>query len=1005
MTDGPSAVASASDALPQQPPKRAAKPPHHFPIVGVGASAGGLAAFEAFFSGMPAKGNMGMAFVLVQHLAPDHKSLLSELIRRCTRMPVLEVEDGMVVQANCVYVIPPNCEMRLSHGALHVQPPTAPHGQRLPIDDFFVSLAQEQGERAIGIVLSGMGADGTLGVRAIKDAGGLVMAQSDAASESDGMPQSAIATGLVDYQLSPAEMPAQLLTDVAHTSGALPHSAGPGVAKSASALRKAFALLRTQTGHDFSQYKPSTIYRRIERRMAVHHTDSMESYVKFLEQTPAEVQALFQDFLIGVTNFFRDPAAFEALEAQVLPGLFKGKPAGATVRVWCTGCSTGEEAYSIAILLVERMEALKQNYMLQVFATDIDSRAIATARAGIYPASIAADISPQRLARFFTLDAGGKSYRIHKSIRDVLVFSEQDLIKDPSFSRLDLISCRNLLIYLTADLQKRLIPLFHYALLPGGHLFLGSSEGIGEFESLFTVLDRKAKIYQRKEDLQGAQRAALSRAIEPVLAPTKARVLHSAAHAKQPGKQPLRELMEQALLRQVTPACVVVNAGGDIVYVHGHTGLYLEASQGEAGIQNILKMARPGLRPALSTALHQAIQSKQTMRAAKLKVKTQGPDSYVNLTVQQVASNANEAADAALYLVTLEDTPAPEPVPTAPAAALGTPDVAPDAQARINALTQELRDKDEYLQSTHEQLESSNEELKSSVEEMQSVNEELQSTNEELETSKEELQSVNEELATVNSELQTKVTDLSRSNNDMNNLLAGTGVGTVFVDQQLKILRFTPAASAIINLIPSDLGRSVGHIVSNLVGYNSLVDDVQMVLRNLEPKALEVQTSGKAWYTLHIQPYRTLDNVVEGAVISFEDITEIVRTRGALEKANDLLRLAVVVRDSHDAITVQDLDGQTLAWNPGAVRLYGWSEAQALKMNVRERIPAELREGALAALASLSRAEVLQPYKTQRLTLSGQVLDVSIVSTALMDAQGAMYAIATTERAKAPKAA
>jgi two-component system CheB/CheR fusion protein len=957
---------------------------------------------------MPAKADMGMAFVLVQHLAPDHKSLLSALIRRCTRMPVLEVEDGMVVQANCVYVIPPNVDMDLSNGVLHLQSPLAPHGQRLPIDHFFASLAQELGERAIGIVLSGMGADGTLGVRAIKDAGGMVMAQSDAPSESEGMPHSAIATGLVDYQLPPVKMAAQLLADVAHEAGAQPLGAGSSAAQSASALRKAFALLRTQTGHDFSQYKPSTIYRRIERRMAVHQTDSMETYVKFLEQTPAEVQALLQDFLIGVTNFFRDPAAFEFLETQVLPGLFKGKPVGATVRVWCTGCSTGEEAYSIAILLVERMEALKQNYLLQVFATDIDARAITAARAGTYPASIAADMSAQRLARFFTLEPGGKSYRIHKSIRDVLVFSEQDLIKDPSFSKLDLISCRNLLIYLTADLQKRLIPLFHYALLPGGHLFLGSSEGIGEFDSLFTVLDRKAKIYQRKEDLQGVQRAALSRAIAPVLAPTKARVLHSAAHPKQPGKQPLRELMEQALLRQVTPACVVVNAGGDIVYVHGHTGLYLEASQGEAGIQNILKMARPGLRPALSTALHQATQSRQTTRAAKLRVKTSGQDSYVNLTVQQVASNANEAADAALYLVTLEDTPAPEPAPSAPGATLGAPPgsayAAPDAQARIQALTQELRDKDEYLQSTHEQLESSNEELKSSVEEMQSVNEELQSTNEELETSKEELQSVNEELATVNSELHTKVTDLSRANNDMNNLLAGTGVGTVFVDQQLKILRFTPAASAIINLIPSDLGRSVGHIVSNLVGYSSLVDDVQMVLRSLEPKALEVQTSGKAWYTLHIQPYRTLDNVVEGAVISFEDITDIVRTRGALEKANDLLRLAVVVRDSHDAITVQDLDGQTLAWNPGAVRLYGWSEAQALQMNVRDRIPADLREGALATLASLSRAEVLQPYKTQRLTSGGQVVDVSIISTALMDAHGTMYGIATTERAKAPLA-
>jgi two-component system CheB/CheR fusion protein len=977
---------------------------HAFPVVGIGASAGGLAAFEAFFSGMPADTEPGMAFVLVQHLAPDHKSILCELIRRYTRMQVFEVENGMVVQVNCVYVIPPNFDMAMLHGALHLLDPVAPRGQRLPIDYFFASLAQDQGENAVGIVLSGTGSDGTPGVRAIKNAGGMVMAQSTASSEFDGMPQSAIATGQVDYQLPPAEMPARLLAYLAHTVGMPPPGTGKASAKSVNALKRAFVLLRAQTGHDFSQYKPSTIWRRVGRRMAVHQINSMEAYVQYLQQTPAEVDALFKDLLIGVTNFFRDPQAFEFLETRVLPELFEGKVAGGSVRVWCTGCSTGEEAYSIAILLVERMEALKQNFTLQVFATDIDNRAIVTARAGIYPASIAADINPERLARFFTPEPGGKGYRIHKSIRDVLVFSEQDLIKDPSFSKLDLISCRNLLIYLDGDLQKRLIPLFHYALVPGGRLFLGSSEGIGEFEGLFTVLDRKAKVYQRREDLHGVQRDAVTRVIEPVLAPAK-RSLHSPARAtKRADKLPLRNLMEQALLRQVTPATVLINAAGDILYVHGQTGMFLEPSQGEAGIQNILKMARQGLRPALSTALHQTVQSRQSTSASQLSVLINGKSNYARFTVQQVDSSVNDPADAVLYLVTLEGTPAPESELATPPVTEGSHELGTEAQTRINALIQELRVKDEYLQSTHEELESSNEELKSSVEEMQSVNEELQSTNEELETSKEELQSVNEELATVNTELQTKVIDLSRSNNDMNNLLAGTGVGTVFVDHQLKILRFTPAASAIINLIPGDVGRSVAHIASNLVDYSGLVDDVQEVLRTLIPKALEVQTSARAWYNLHIQPYRTLNNVIEGAVISFENITEMVRSREALEKANDLLRLAVVVRDSHDAITMQDLDGRTLAWNPGAVRLYGWSETQALRMNVRDRIPVELRDDALANLARLSRAEVLQPYKTKRLTVDNRVLDVSIISTALIDAEGKMYGIATTERAKAPVA-
>jgi two-component system CheB/CheR fusion protein len=975
------------------------KPPT-FPIVGIGASAGGLAAFEAFFSGMPAERDPGMAFVLVQHLAPDHKSILTELIRRYTRMQVFEVEDGMRVFPNCAYIIPPNYDMSLLDGALHLLEPVAARGQRLPINYFFESLASDQRELAIGIVLSGTGSDGTLGVRAIKAAGGMVMAQSATSSEFDGMPCSAIATGLVDYQLTPAEMPAQLMAYATHAFGKVRSSRSLVKPNAEGSLKKIFVLLRAQTGHDFSHYKPSTIYRRVERRMAVYQVDTIDSYVKYLQQTPPEVEALFRDLLIGVTNFFRDPEAFAVLETEVVPKLFAGKSAGSNVRVWSTGCSTGEEAYSLAILLVEQMETLKQSYTLQVFATDIDSRAITSARVGLFPASIASDISPERLARFFTLEPGGQAYRIQKSIRDLLVFSEQDLIKDPPFSKLDLISCRNLLIYLDAELQKKLIPLFHFALNPNGMLFLGTSEGVGEFGELFAVLDRKAKLYQRKEDLLGVQRATLNRLIAPVSATDVSLPNRGARMAALPSKLPLRELIEQTLLRHIAPASALVTMSGDIVYLHGRTGMYLEPAAGEPGIQNILKMAREGLRPALSTALHHAVTGHATSFALKTRVKTNGHFTLVNVSVRPVPTappSTTGLADTPLFLVMLEEAPESAVVPTTDDSSVI---IASDAQARILALTQELRDKDEYLRSTHAELESSNEELRSSNEEMQSVNEELQSTNEELETSKEELQSVNEELATVNTELQTKVGDLSRANNDMNNLLAGTGVGTVFVDYELRLLRFTPAASSIINLILSDVGRPVAHIVSNLVGYSSLMVDIKAVLANLVPIEREVQTSAGQWYTLRIQPYRTLDNVIEGAVISFVDITEIVRVRNELHKANDLLRLAVVVRDAHDAITVQDLSGKTLAWNPGAVRLYGWSEVQALQMNVHERIPESKREGALLKLASLSRSEVLQPYLTQRLTVTGAVLEVSIISTALLDEKGQMYAIATTERAK-----
>ena len=971
-----------------------------FPVVGIGASAGGLAAFEAFFSGMPVDADPGMAFVLVQHLAPDHKSILTELIRRYTRMQVFEVEDGMVVQRNCAYIIPPNRDMAFLNGALQLLEPSAPRGQRLPIDFFFRSLAQDQRERAIGIVLSGTGSDGAQGVRAIKDEGGMVIAQTPESTEFDGMPRSAIATGLVDYELAPAAMAAQLIAYATHVFGHARHSVTLDSTRTEGALKKIFVLLRAQTGHDFSQYKPSTINRRIERRLAVHQIDGLGSYIRYLQQTPTEVEALFRDLLIGVTNFFRDPEAFRVLEEQVIPKLFVGKSAGAVVRVWSAGCSTGEEAYSIAILLQERIEALKQNYTVQFFATDIDSRAIATARAGVYPASIAADISSERLARFFSAESDKGSYRIHKSIRDMMVFSEHDIVKDPPFSKLDMISCRNLLIYLTAELQKRIIPLFHYALKTGGMLFLGTSEGVGEFVRQFAVLDRQAKVYQRKEDVYGMEHATLGRFL-PWPAPSDALAPRDTRKATSPGKLPLRQLTEQALLQQLAPASALVNGHGDILYLHGRTGMYLELAPGEAGISNILKMAREGLRQELTRALHKAVADNSIVRSPGLRVKTNGHFTWVNLTVCPVAADASTTPLSTLYLAILEDAPPPNPEreqhATLPSSA-AAPGPSADAETRIAALRDELRAKDEFLQSVNEELESSNEELKSSNEEMQSVNEELQSTNEELETSKEELQSVNEELCTVNSELQTKVADLSRANNDMNNLLAGTGIGTVFVDHQLRILRFTPSASAIINLIPTDVGRPVGHIVSNLINYNSLVSDIQTVLGTLIPKAVTVQTMERAWYTMRILPYRTLDNVIEGVVISFIDVTESVQTREALRKANELLRLAVVVRDAHDAITVQDLSGRTIAWNPGAVRMYGWSEAEALLMNVRERIPQEQRENAVATLRQLSQAVILEPYRTQRISKQGAVMEVSIISTALFDAAGEMYAIATTER-------
>lgn len=929
MTDQKAGKEDVSDALallsePTKESKATYLPDNAFPIVGIGASAGGLPAFEAFFSGLPADREMGMAFVLVQHLAPDHKSILADLLRRFTWMAVFEVEDGIVVQPNCVYIIPPNYDMAFLNGALQLLEPSAPRGHRLPIDFFFRSLAHDQREHAIGIILSGTGSDGTLGLRAIKSEGGIIMAQNPESCEFDGMPRSAIATGLVDYELPPAEMPDQLVAYVTHAYGKLPrHSSEQSPISGEGAMKKIFSLIRTQMGHDFSQYKPSTLDRRIARRMAVHQIEGIENYVKYMLQTPVEVEALFLDLLIGVTSFFRDPEAFHVLEKEVITRIFAEKSPGASIRVWSAGCSTGEEPYSLAILLQERMEVLTESYTLQVFATDIDSRAIATARAGLYPASIATDISPHRLARYFTATADGNFYRINQSVRDLLIFSEQDLIKDPPFSRLDLISCRNLLIYLGSELQKKIIPLFHYALNPGGTLLLGTSEGVGEANELFSALDRKAKLFLRKDGYQDAPRP-----------------------------------------------------------------------------RNF-----PAVRANDGLALRKAIVTHDRARSLGVKVKTNSHITRVHLTVYPLSRGAARIAEllespkVPLYLVVPEEDPGFEPK-VIPAADMPTGSGAPstDVEAVIAALKDQLRAKDEYLQSTHEQLESTNEELKSSNEEMQSVNEELQSSNEELETSKEELQSVNEELATVNNELQTMVHDLSRSINDMNNLLAGTGIGTVFVDHHLRILRFTPAASTIINLILSDVGRPVAHMASNLVGYTTLVADIQDVLDNLIVKQAEVQTVAGHWYTMNIQPYRTLDNVIEGVVISFVNISETVRTRDALESANKQLRLAVVVRDAHDAITVQDMNGRILAWNPGAARIYGWSEDEALLMNVRDMIPEGLRTEALSCVHQLSRAEILEPYHTQRFTKAGSLVEIWLTATALLDEAGQMYAISTTER-------
>ena len=950
---------------------------------------------------MPANKNMDMAFVLVQHLAPDHKSMLTELLQRYTGMPVHEVVDGVHVQPNCVYIIPPNKDMAFINGELQLLEPVIPRGHRCPIDFLFRTLAQDLHERAICIILSGTGSDGTLGLREINGVGGMVMVQSPKSCEFDAMPKNAIDTGLVDHVLAPGDMPTQLLDYVKNIFGRLKITTIQSQVQTENLLSKLFILLRAQTGHDFSEYKRSTINRRIERRMAVNQIASLESYVKYMQLTPGEIDVLFSELLIGVTNFFRDSEAFSELEKVVDSGLFETKPAGSEIRVWVCGCSTGEEAYSIAIVLLEKLEKLSHNgihsgFKVQLFASDIDKLAIEKARQGVFPESIAGDITVDRLARYFIFNAETKTYRIQKNIRDMIIFSEQNVIKDPPFSKLDLISCRNLMIYMGPKLQKKVISLFHYALNPNGLLFLGTSETTGEMSSLFNALDRKQKLYQRKSNGYVAKQPSSSLS-SPFLAgaePSPPKILAY--------NTSLQELAEKALLQQVVQAGILVNQKGDILYLYGRTGMYLEPVTGGVDSYNILKMAREGLQPELIVALHKAASENAMVRRSGLRVKTNGDFSGVNLSISPVTTGLAAGAVSTMFIVVLEtiethleDTT--DLSSSVSGVASGT-NRSSNIDARIATLEQALRDKDSFIQSANEEQQSSNEELKSANEELQSINEELQSTNEELETSKEELQSVNEELATTNSELQTKAMQSSHLNNDMNNLIVGTGIATVFVDLKLNILRFTPGVTKIISLIEADVGRPLMHFTSTLSVYNRLEQDLESMLLSLIPQEFEVQSIDGSYYILRMLPYRTTDNRIEGAVINFINITEHKHTELSLKQANDQLRLATVVRDANDAILLQDLDGNIMAWNGAAQRLYGWSETEALTMNIAKLIPENLRNIAVERIRQISQNEIMETHETKRITKDGVLINIWLTATGLVNQEGEVYAIATTER-------
>ena len=936
-----------------------------FPLVGLGASAGGITALQTFFDGMPA--DSGMAFVVIMHLAPNHESSLAHILQSRTAMPVVQVVERVEVAPNHVYVIPPNKHLAVADGHIHLAEPQQPAGRRLAIDLFFRTLAAHYGPRALAIVLSGADSDGVIGIKHVKEQGGITLVQDPNEAEFDSMPRGAIATGMVDWVLPVAQMPPQLTRfmrneqlihvppDVPPEETALSpgapqgetdtpredkNSGGPLTIHTVpsitdeDALLEALRFVRTQTGHDFSHYKRATLLRRVARRMQVNLLEDIPSYLAFLRAHPIEATALLQDLLISVTNFFRDRDAFEALESHV-PQIFAGKPASDQVRVWVCGCATGEEAYSVAMLLLSHISRLDAPPSIQVFATDLDEAAIATARQGLYPSTIEADVSQERLRRFFQKEHG--SYRIRKEVREVVLFSQHNVLKDSPFSRLDVVTCRNLLIYLKREAQEGVFDLFHFALRAGGLLFLGSSETLDQNHALFAPLDKTNRLFVRRNvPRNGWQFPVLALAPpSPVTVPLIARGLASilAPEPFEPAASaPSAPLVAERggrlfgnlhlrMLERYAPPSLVVDANYNIAHLSEHAGRFLQLAGGEMST-NLLKMAHPALRLELRAALFRAAKDAADVSVMNVPFEEAGVTQLINLHVRPAQTDA--AAEGFLLVVF-------EPVDAGKAA---PPVSAPDAEAED--LTRHLEAENQHLRtqlgSLVEQYEGSLEELKAANEELQAVNEEMRSATEELETSKEELQAINEELTTVNQELKSNVEELSRSNSDLQNLMASTQIATVFLDRQMAIKRFTPGAQELFNLIATDVGRPLSDITHKLE-HPSLIEDAEGVLRDLRISEREVSSGGR-WYLGRILPYRTAADHIDGVVLTFVDITARKEAEEALRQSEERLRFTIENVTDY-AIFNLDAEGRVATWNEGCRRLLGYESAEILGLHFR----------------------------------------------------------------------
>lgn len=936
-----------------------------FPIVGIGASAGGLEALEQFLTNVPA--NSGMAFVVIQHLDPSSKGMLPEFLQRITEMQVFQVTDRLTIKPDCVYVIPANKNMSILNGALHLFAPLESRGLRLPIDFFFLSLADDRKDNSIGIILSGMGSDGTIGLKAIKEKAGIVMVQDPASAKFDSMPMSAIDSVMVDVVATASELPSKLLA-IAKLNG---HSSSKKeIEKDVSSLEKIIILLRSYTGNDFSEYKRTTLYRRIERRISIHLIDNIASYVRYLQENPTEIEILFKELLIGVTSFFRDPLVWEHLKKNVLPSLFNKLPNGYIVRAWIPACSTGEEAYTMAIVFKEVMANLvaEKHLSLQVFATDLDKIAVEKARKGIYPASIVSDLSPERLNRFFIQTDG--QYRVSADIREMVIFAPQNVIKDPSFTKLEIISCRNLMIYLDANLQKKLLTLFHYSLNQNGLLLLGSAETTGEMSEWFSTVDSKLRIYQRSASSKTEELYDFPSSFSPA----KKNLTINQIPVKVADN--LQNLTDQLLLQQFTPSSVLVTDLGDILYITGSTGKYLEPAAGKANL-NIFAMAREGLSEELPSIFREAMKSFEKKIIHNIKIKNNGKIQLTDITVQQLEKPVSLRGKILVVFGKLHDVELKPSKSSRGKSARATPNA--DLELELQ------RVKDE-LQSTSEEMQTSQEELKSTNEELQSTNEEMQSTNEELSTSKEEMQSLNEELHTVNIELQSKIDDSARVNSDMNNLLRSIDIATLFLDKDLKIRQFTAPSTKIFKFIPGDVGRVFTDQVTDL-DYPELYDDAKEVLKTLIYIEKTIPTRDGRWFNVRIMPYRTFEDKIDGLVITFIDNSKSKKLEIGLQETQSMLRSFISAVPG--VIIGLSSEGVIIEFNPESEKLFGRKYHEVIGKNYVDLfIPKTARKKVLADLKKLITGSLPNRYKSNVSVANGDKLIIEWASHKMVDENG-----------------